>query len=124
MKTYTKGNKALSTSVLEKARAELDLDDGLPAPHALSFISERLFELGELDLADRIERVQLVEGIQSNQVEHLLFTFTQSDPASLQKTAFEGCESKITQRSVGVKVNKHQELISNVYQGIIDGLDN
>jgi hypothetical protein len=124
LKTEAKGNKALSTDVLQKARKELDLDGGLPAPHALSFISERLNQLGALELADRIERAQLVEGIQSNQVEHLLFTFTQSDPISLQKTAFEGYTGNITQKSVGIKVNNHQELISSVYQGIIDGLNN
>lgn len=124
LKVEAKGNKALSTNVLEKARAELDLNDGLPAPHALSFISERLNEMGVHELVDRIEKAQLAEGIQSSQVEHLLFTFTQSDPASLQKAAFDGYGGNITQKSVGVKVNDHQELIASVYQGVIDGLDN
>ena len=123
LKTEAKGNKALSTSVLEKARAELDLDDGLPAPHALGFISERLNEMGEYELADHIEKAQLVDSIQGNQVEHLLFTFTQSDPDSLQKTAFDGYEGNIKQNSVGVKVNNHQELIASVYQGVLDGLN-
>jgi len=124
LKTEAKGNKALSTNVLEKARAELDLDDGLPAPHALSFISERLNAMGEYELADRIEKAQLVDGIQSNQVEHLLFTFTQSNPDSLQKAAFDGYGGNIKQNSVGVKINNHQELIASVYQGVIDGLNN
>lgn len=123
LKAEAKGNKALSTAVLEKARTELDLDDGLPAPHALGFITERLNEMGEYELADRIEKAQLVDGIQSNQVEHLLFTFTQSDPDSLQKAAFDGYGGNITQKSVGLKVNNHQELIASVYRGVINGLD-
>lgn len=123
LKAEAKGNKALSTNVLEKARMELDLDGGLPAPHALSFISERLNGMGGYGLADRIEKAQLVDGIQSNQVEHLLFTFTQSNPGSLQKAAFDGYGGDITQKSVGVQVNYHQELIASVYQGVIDGLN-
>nr|MDC2855879.1 SAVED domain-containing protein [Ningiella sp. W23] len=85
LKAEAKANKALSRKVLQEARAELDLDEGLPAPHALEFVAERLRETGNQPLADLIEKVQLVDGIRTNQVEHLLFTFTASNPATLQK---------------------------------------
>ena len=84
-----KSNKALSRKVLRaRPRAELDLDSGLPAPHALQFVAERLREIGNPNLADLIEKVQLVDGIKTNQVEHLLFTFTASNPVTLQKRSF------------------------------------
>ena len=76
LKAEAKANKALSRAVLNDARDELDLDEGLPAPHALGFVAERLRESGKLELSDLIEKVQLVDGIKANQVEHLLFTFT------------------------------------------------
>lgn len=120
LKAEAKANKSLSREVLGKARVELDLDNGLPAPHALEFVAERLRETGEQKLADLIEKVQLVDGIRSRQVEHLLFTFTASDPATLQKEAFDNYDGDIKQKSVGFRVVNHQELIADVYQGVID----
>lgn len=123
LKAEAKSYKALSRKVLQEARAELDLDDGLPAPHALGFVAERLRDIGDQDLADLIEKVQLVNGIKTNQVEHLLFTFTASNPATLQKEAFEAYNGKIVQSSVGFRVSDHQEFIASVYQGVINGLN-
>ncbi len=124
LKAEAKGNRALSRQVLKDAQDELDLDEGLPSPHALTFIAERLRETGNKELSDLIEKVQLVDGINTHQVEHLLFTFTASNPASLQKEAFEAYDGNIVHSSVGFRVNSHQELIAAVFKGVIDGLDN
>ena len=124
LKAEAKSNKSLSTDVLKKARAELDLDEGLPAPHALAFVAERLREQGNIMVSDLIEKVQLIDGININQVEHLLFTFTASDPTKLQKVASENYAGDITQYSVGFKVNEHQKLIAETYQGAINVLNN
>ena len=96
----------------------------MPAPHALGFVIDRLKEIGNNQLADLIEKVQLVDGIRANQVEHLLFTFTASNPATLQKEAFESYVGNIKQTSIGFRVHDHQGLIASVYQGVIDGLNN
>ena len=63
LKAEAKSNQSLSRNVLSKARDELDLDEGLPAPHALEFVAERLRETGSQALADVIEKAQLVDGI-------------------------------------------------------------
>jgi hypothetical protein len=123
LKAEAKANKALSRKVLQEARAELDLDDGFPAPHALEFVAERLRETGNQALSDLIEKVQLVDGLKANQVEHLLFTFTASDPATLQKESFDAYDGNIKQTSVGFRVTEHQKLIADVYKGVIDGLN-
>ena len=123
LKAEAKANMSLSRSVLNKARKELDNDEGLPAPHALGFVVDRLKEIGNTQLADLIEKVQLVDGIMANHVEHLLFTFTASNPGTLQKEAFEAYDGNIKQSSVGFRVSRHQELIVSVYQGVLDGLD-
>jgi hypothetical protein len=123
LKAEAKANKVLGRGILEKAREELDLDDGFPAPHALEFVAERLRETGNQALSDLIEKVQLVDGIRDNQVEHLLFTFTASNPATLQKESFDAYDGNIKQTSVGFMVTEHQELIAGVYQGVIDGLN-
>jgi hypothetical protein len=123
LKAEAKANKILGRGILEDARKELDLDDGFPAPHALEFVAERLRETGNQALSDLIEKVQLVDGIRANQVEHLLFTFTASNPATLQKESFDAYDGNIKQTSVGFRVTDHQELIAGVYQGVIDGLN-
>ncbi|MFT7009157.1 MAG: hypothetical protein ACJAXJ_003705 [Colwellia sp.] len=123
LKAEAKANKALGRGILEDARKELDLDDGLPAAHALEFVAERLRETGNHALSNLIEKVQLVDGIRANQVEHLLFTFTASNPASLQKESFDAYNGNIKQTSVGFRVSEHQELITGVYQGVIDALN-
>jgi hypothetical protein len=123
LKAEAKANKILGRGILDDARKELDLDDGLPAPHALEFVAERLRETGNQALSDLIEKVQLVDGIRANQVEHLLFTFTASNPATLQKESFDAYDGNIKQTSVGFRVTDHQELIAGVYQGVIDGLN-
>ncbi|WP_024604939.1 MULTISPECIES: Hachiman antiphage defense system protein HamA [unclassified Pseudoalteromonas] len=123
LKAEAKANRTLGRGILGDARKELDLDDGFPAPHALEFVAERLRETGNQALSNLIEKVQLVDGIRANQVEHLLFTFTASNPATLQKEAFDAYNGNIKQTSVGFRVTAHQELIAGVYQGVIDGLN-
>ncbi|BAS67470.1 Hachiman antiphage defense system protein HamA [Bathymodiolus septemdierum thioautotrophic gill symbiont] len=122
LKAEAKSNQSLSRNVLSKARDELDLDEGLPAPHALEFVAERLRDTGNQTLANLIEKAQLSDGIGNSQVEHLLFTFTASKPEKLQKEAFDDYSGNIKQSSVGFQVSNHQELIGSVYQGVLDGL--
>jgi len=123
LKAEAKSNKSLSRDVLSKARIELDNDEGFPAPHALGFVIDRLKDNGNNELANQIEKAQLVDGINANQVEHLLFTFTASNPATLQKEAFDSYGGGIKQSSVGFRVTNHQEFITSVFQGVLDGLD-
>jgi hypothetical protein len=123
LKTEAKSYKSLGTAVLSEARKELDNDNGLPSPHALGFVIDRLKDTGNSELADLLEKVQLVDGIKANQVEHLLFTFTASNPIPLQKVAFDTYTGNIQQTSVGFRVMNHQSLIKSVYEGVIGGLD-
>lgn len=123
LKTEAKSYKSLGTAVLSEARKELDNDNGLPSPHALGFVIDRLKDTGNSELADLLEKVQLVDGIKANQVEHLLFTFTASNPIPLQKVAFDAYIGNIQQTSVGFRVMDHQSLIKSVYEGVIGGLD-
>lgn len=120
LKAEAKSNQSLSRNVLSKARDELDLDEGLPAPHALEFVAERLRETGCQALANLIEKAQLVDGIGAGQVEHLLFTFTASNPETLQKEAFDDYSGNIKQSSVGFQVTNRQAFIGSVYQGVLD----
>jgi hypothetical protein len=63
LKSEAKSRSALPAGVLVEARAVLEKDGGLPSPHALSFVSERLMETGNRELADAIDDAQLKHGI-------------------------------------------------------------
>lgn len=123
LKAEAKSYKSLNNDALSKARKELDNDKGLPAPHALGFVIDRLKGIDQDQLAHLLEQAQLVDGINNNQVEHMLFVLTASNPDSLQKEALKAYEGKIKQSSVGFRVRHHQDLIARVYQGVLDGLD-
>jgi hypothetical protein len=123
LKAEAKSYISLNNDALSKARQELDNDKGLPAPHALGFVIDRLKDIGQGQLAHLLEQAQLVDGINTNQVEHMLFVLTASNPASLQKEALMAYTGKIKQVSVGFRVRRHQDLIASVYQGVLDGLD-
>lgn len=63
LKSESKSRVTLAAGVVAEAREGLDKDRGLPSPHALSFISERLLEAGNPELADAIDDAQLKHGI-------------------------------------------------------------
>ena len=125
LKAEAKSVMSLSSATLAGARKELDTNLGLPTPHALAFVIDRIRENGNQQLSDLLEKVQLKDGIKISQVEHLLFTFTESNPNGLQRSDLQNYTGRIRQSSVGFKVQPgtHQDLISKVYEGILNGLD-
>lgn len=123
LKTEAKSRAALGRQVLEDARLALDADDGRPAPHALAFVGDRLREEGDSVLADVIDDVQLKDGIAKHQMEHLLFTFTGSNPNNLQKEILETYDGDIRQLAVGLRIKTHQKFIANVFEEVENGLD-
>ena len=90
LKTEAKSRATLQAQVVIEARARLDKDGGLPSAHALSFISARLSEIGNTELADAIDDAQLKHGIPPGTVEHLLFTFSGNSPTEHLKSSLEG----------------------------------
>ena len=123
LKSEAKSRMALGTKVLKDARTALDADDGRPAPHALAFVADRLREGGNIELADIIDEAQWKQGITIQQMEHLLFTFTGSNPNNLQKETLETYDGVIEQHAVGLRVKTHQKFIADVFDEVENGLD-
>jgi hypothetical protein len=124
LKTEAKSRQALGKDVMKEAREGLDGSDGRPAPHALTFVADRLREIGNIALADIIESAQLVDGITDGQMEHLLFTFSGNDPLKFQKTSLGSYAGVIKQNAVGLWNLNHQKFIADVYKKVDDGIDN
>jgi len=109
----------LGASVVAEGRAALDKDDGLPSAHALSFLSERLLETGDPDLADAIDNVQLKDGITTRNVSHLLFTFSSNDPSPHPRSSLKEYEGTIAQNTVGLRIVAHVDFVRTVYEKLI-----
>jgi hypothetical protein len=124
LKAEAKSYASLSRGAVTKARVALDKDYGLPSAHALSFVADRLRDVGNVELADAIDEAQLVRGIQPAEVGNMLFVFCGNDPADLLRDDLESYTGSICQSSVGLRVTTHQQFIKNVYDKVIaDGDD-
>lgn len=124
LKTEAKSRATLSAQVLTEARAGLDKDGGLPSAHALSFISARLLELGNLSLADAIDDTLLKHGIPVQNVQHLLFTFSGNAPDALLTASLQAYPGPISQWGVGLRVEGHAAFIGAVYDQVIANANN
>jgi hypothetical protein len=120
LKVEAKSEASLKTRTVEKARDSLDGDNGLPSSHALSFMSQRLFEMGRKELADAIDYAQLKDGIVVGQVKHMAFVFSGNNPGAFLRADLENYGGPIRQQSVGLRINDHQEFIANVFDGVLE----
>lgn len=121
LKTEAKSRASLSNHVITLARKSLDRDDGLPSPHSLSFIADRLLEQGKDKLANAIIRAQLVTGVRQNHVEHLIFTFSGNAPEHYLSTSLTGYKATVSQMAVGLQIEDHQSFISSVFNKAVCG---
>jgi hypothetical protein len=124
LKSEAKSRAALGAGVLADARAALEKDGGLPSPHALAFVSERLMETGNRGLADAIDDAQLKHGIAAADVEHLLFTFSGNDPTALLQTSLQEYVGTIHRYGVGLRIAGHTQFVQDVFEKVMaDGND-
>lgn len=119
LKGEAKSRSTLATATVKDADAALKRDRGRPSPHALSFVADRLHDLGERRLANLVDDAQLTTGISQRQVVQLLFTFTGNDPRNLLRTNTTNYKGRVKRLAVGLQVSEHQAFIANVYSRAI-----
>lgn len=124
LKVEAKSRVTLTAGVVKEARTALDKDDGLPSPHALSFVANRLAETGDDKLANLIDDAQLKYGIQQDSVRHLLFTFSTNLPNKILTASLEGYSGPIGQWGAGLVVRDHAAFVANVYKQVIHNANN
>lgn len=119
LKGEAKSRASLRTATITDADLALRRDRGRPSPHALSFVADRLHELGEHTLADLVDKAQLTTGVSQRQVVQLLFTFTGNDPRTLLRANTMAYRGRVKRLAVGLQVSEHQVFIANVYKKAI-----
>jgi uncharacterized protein DUF1837 len=123
LKTESKSRANFLASVVAQARSGLDKDNGMPSAHALSFISERLVELGNSALADAIDDAQLKDGIAPQNVKHLLFAFSGNSATDHLSAALQAYGGGISQLSVGLRIENHGDFVGAVYDLVMQNAD-
>lgn len=119
LKGEAKSRATLGTATVREADRALRRDRGRPSPHALSFVADRLHDLGEHTLANLVDEAQLITGISQRQVVQLLFTLTGNDPRSLLRTNTTAYRGRVKRIAVGLQVSDHQAFIADVYSKAI-----
>jgi Cap4 SAVED domain len=118
LKGESKSRAALTTAVLEEAGEALDRDRGRPSRHSVIFVAERLRELGNDQLATRLENAAL-ESFAGSRVEHLLLALTGGNPANLLTAHLSSCATKRRLRhAVGVRIIGHGAFIDDLFGGL------
>jgi len=116
LKGESKSRLALTPSIVAEAREALNANDGRPSQHALGFIMNRLFELGQDELALIFEEYMLLKSIPVQQLVHLTFTLSGNDACDALKADLGGCGGSIEQHAIAIRIPDHQEFIASVYE--------
>jgi len=119
LKAEVKSRAAMTTSVIEEARAALSGNKELPSPHAISFVADRLNEAGDAALCEALDKAQLKDGLKVSQVTHMLFTFSGSDPWNLLQKNLSAYTGAVPQQYVALHVQTHQAFIKAVFEAVV-----
>lgn len=118
LKAEVKSRATMQTAVIDEARKALSANNGLPSPHAISFVADRLNAAGDTILGDALDKAQLKDGIKLPQISHMLFTFSGSDPFNLLKTNLQAYAGVVPQHYVALRVKTHQVFIKAVFEAV------
>lgn len=118
VKAEAKSRAALNERTVKDARKGLQRNDELPSPHSLTQFAERLLDTADSNIGEAVLALQLSDGVRPDQVSHLMFLFTASDPSghvAADLTAYTGAVRQLT---ITLRVKGHQEFIREVYAGV------
>lgn len=115
LKAESKSRARLSSTVVEEARVALNAHDGRPSAHAMLFVADRLYELGEEALARLFDEHAHRRDIATSQLVHLTFGFSGNDSTSFFTKDLKACGRDIEQHAIGLVIKDHADFIKAVY---------
>lgn len=118
LKAEVKSRATLQTSVVNEARNALSENGELPSAHAISFVADRVGEIGDQELQDALDNIQLKYGLKKSQVTHMLFTFSGNDPEKILSINLSSYKGAVPQYYVGLRVSDHQNFIKLVFDSV------
>ena len=118
MKGEAKSRQTLSAAVLEEATEALQTHDGRPGPHTINYVVKRLYELGEDELAEKIEDYLSRKTIPRKRVTHLMFALCGNDPKPHMESHLSGYSGTVKQIFIGLRVNDHALFVKAIFEGV------
>jgi hypothetical protein len=116
LKGESKSRAALTPTVVAEAREALNANHGLPSQHAMTFVMQRLFDIGNDALALIFEEFLIDKTIPARDMVHLLFTFSGNDGSATLAGDLRSAVGNIEQHAVNFQINDHQDFIASVYK--------
>jgi len=120
LKTESKSRANLTNAVVKEASDGLCRHQGRPNPSTLSFISRRLREMDQHDLAELIEELQESD-IPLASISHLIFTLSGNDPANVLVSEAKSPIKAISRQLAGCLIPDHASFIAQVFDTLIGG---
>lgn len=118
VKVEAKSRVKTRESAITSAREGLQRNGDLASPHSLTQFAERLLKTDEA-LSDAINDLLQDSGVRPHQLKHLMFIFTQNDPAIHVLKDLNSYTGRVTQTAVTVRVGTHQDFIANCYDSAV-----
>lgn len=121
IKAEAKSRVKLDKRTVAEAREGLARNNELPSPQSLAQFAERLLATDDIEVGHAVLTVQLGEGVRPDHVEHLMFLFTSSDPSKYVTADLEAYGGSVSQLTITLRVQGHQEFIKNAYEKVTFG---
>lgn len=118
VKVEAKSRAKTRESAVTGAREGLQRNGDLASPHSLTQFAERLLKTDEA-LSDAINDLLQENGLRPHQLTHVMFIFTQNDPATYVRNDLNSYTGRVTQTTVTVRVGAHQDFIANSYDSAV-----
>lgn len=118
LKGESKSGVSLTPSVVAKARAALNANNGRPSQHAMGFVMKVLFDKGEDELALIFEEYMLMKSIPLEQLVHLTFVLSGNDASAALTSDLQGCDDSIEQHAVALRIADHKEFVAAIFDRV------
>jgi len=117
LKGESKSRISLGKGTITSARNALDRDDGRCTPISLLFVADRLMDRGgdEEVLGKILRREVARNSLPPSRIDHVLFTMSGNGAPDALADDYEALDQKRRQLVVNLRIEDHQEFISETY---------
>jgi hypothetical protein len=119
LKGEAKSNKVLSKTIVTNARKVLNRDNGRCTPDSLLFVANRLLESTdekEVALGRAIRDEVGCNSLRPGRIDHMLFTVSGNAPPAALRDDLEAAGTERDQYVVNLRIEDHQEFITEMYE--------
>ncbi|MFI2281097.1 Hachiman antiphage defense system protein HamA [Nocardia beijingensis] len=119
VKAEAKSALRIGKATVTDAREGLSRNDEMPAPQSLAQFVARLLNAGIDDIGIAVADLQRGIGLRPDQIRHLMFLFTGSDPSRHITADLEAYSGSVPQLAITLRPRDHRTFIKSVYETVI-----